>query len=441
MFAKLVTAKSATVSANVFYSTLIGVITGTVTSNTQLDPTTFSQASSYIINIAPTNWTVNDPSANLAGMVAPLPGANMQVLFSPMSDDSTRGKYLLLSPVVTSNGVFNIFTMPSEGYSNTTKTFSNSYFNAYNIAGVNVYTAAALTSTNSSENKFATDLISHIGSQYTSNGIVTIVSASNTHLFVANYKTDTGLLQGGTTSGFHNYFHLSEYSRDDPWNTVGNGYPSWFWEGCTNTTAYGNSSIAAAVSPFNAAGGAWGAICRILNTSNGNDIKWLDMNTVGHYANGCDWGIVPRNIPYGQTAVVPGGYLPAFTQLPRVFSSAGNYFAPRGLNLVGTSAYNIGNYAVGRDQSRNIASSVSELRLIGVHNGNTAPIYSGLSLTQNTMFSGGSISSVSPYIYAFASTYNNFDEITFGGNTYMNIIVNTNLPRTSNASNILVREI
>lgn len=438
MFAKLVTAKSATVSANVFYNTLIGVITGTVTTSTQLDPTTFNQASSYIINIAPTNWTVNDPSANLAGMVAPLPGANMQVLFSPMSDDPTRGKYLLLSPVYSTNNVFNIATVPSEGYSNTTKSFSNSYHNAYNIATTNVYTNSEksagaafnnLTSNNSTGNRFATDLVSYMSSQYTSNGIVAIVSASNTHLLVATYKSDTGLLQGGTATGFNNYFHISEYSRDDPWNTVGNGYPSWFFEGCSNNFGYTNTSITPGTNI------ATGALCRIINTGSGNDIKWVDMNTVGNFANGSDWGIVSRNIPYGAMTTVP---LPSNYAN---FSYAFTNFIPRGLNSVGTSQLNIGNYITGRDSNRNPAAVVSELRLVGVHNGNGAPAYSGFSLTQNTMFAGGSISSVAPYLYSFKSQYNNFDEISFGGNTYMNIIVNNGLPGTTNASCILVREI
>lgn len=438
MFAKLVTAKSATVSANVFYNTLIGVITGTVTSNSQLDPTTFNQGSSYIVTVNPTNWTVNDPSANLAGMVAALPGANMQVLFSPMSDDPTRGKYLLLSPVYSTNNVFNIATIPAEGYSNTTKTFSNSYHNAYNVSSVNVYSnqfkaagasANDLTANNGTGNRFATDLVSYMSSQYTSNGIVVIVSASNTHLFVATYKTDTGLLQGGAATGFNNYFHLSEYTRDDPWNTVGNGYPSWFFEGCSNNHGYGNTASSTSTVS------AYGALCRIINTSNGNDIKWVDMNTTGNFANGSDWGIVARNIPYGAMNVVPptSGY--------SNFTFSYNSFIPRGLNSVGTGQLNIGNYAIGRDQSRNIASSVSELRLIGVHNGNTSSTFSGFSLTQNTMFAGGSVSSVAPYLYAFKSGYNNFDEITFGGNTYMNLIVNNGLPGTTNASSILVREI
>lgn len=434
MFAKLVTATAPTVSANVFYSTLIGVITGTFTSNTQLNPTTFDRAQSYIISAVPTNWTVNDPSANIAGMVSSLPGANMQVLFSPMSDDSTRGKYLLLSPTSSVNSSFMISAIPSEGYANTTKIFSNTYGNPY-IAGANVYNPTAvgvpypnlIANLEASQARYATDLVSYMSTQYTTNGAVIIISASNTHLFVASYKNSVGTLQGGTVSAFNNYFYVSEYSRDDPWNTVQNGYPSWFFEGASNNFGnYTNTTTSTSNCHY-------GAICRTLNTASGNDLRWLDMNTNGAIANGSDWGISTRNIPYGAAYLVPN--------ITTTLGQSRGQIIPRGLAAVATSTQFIGNYTNARDASKSIASAVSELRLMGICSGNTLPAYAGFSLCANSMFAGGSISNVSPYIYAFRAGYNTFDEVSFNGNTYMHLIVNTGLPGTSNSSSILVREV
>ena len=433
MFAKLVTATAATVSANVFYNTLIRVITGSLTSNTQLDPTTFNQSLSYVISAVPTNWTVNDPSANLAGMVSPLPGANMQVLFSPASDDPTRGKYLLLSPLSSVNTSFYIAAIPTEGYANTTKVYSNTYGNPYITANVFAPIATTISPTLTSnleatQTRWATDLVSYMSTQYTTNGAVVIVSASNTHLFVASYKNNAGTLQGGTASAFNNYFYVSEYSRDDPWNTVGNGYPSWFFEGSSNNFgAYANALSSTANVHY-------GAICRVLNTASGNDLRWLDMNTGGSTQNTCDWGIATRNIPYGSAYIFPNG-ASALTAVSR------GQIIPRGLAAAATYVNYIGNYAIARDASKNIASAVSELRLLGVCSGNVVTTYAGFSLCANSMFAGGSISNVSPYIYAFRSGYNTFDEVSFNGNTYMNLIVNAGLPGTSNASNMLVREV
>ena len=434
MFAKLVTTASATTSANVFYNTLVNIITGTFTSNTQLDPTTFNQSSSYIINVNPTNWTVNDPSANLAGIVSTLPGANAYVISSPHSDNPNAAKYLLLSATSAVNTMFNIVAIPMEGYANTTKVTSNVY-PFYQYTG-NTYVSTAggpFRNNQSALDRFAYDLVSPLTSQYTANGIVCIVSASNTHLFVATYKNTIGTLQSGTATAFNNYFYLSEYSRDDPWNTVGNGYPSWFFEGASNTFgAYINASISSITSYNNT---HFGAICRILNTGGGNDINWLDMNTGATVTNTSDWGIATRNHIFYATNS-------PFSMVPN-YGYTGQYlnYIPRGLAIAGTTQYNFTHYWGTRDASLNQASPVSELRLVGVNNGAAATSYSGKSLQANNMFAGGSISNVSPYLYATKTGYNSFDEVSFNGNTFMHLILNSGLPGQQNASCILIREV
>lgn len=395
MFAKLVTNVSGSISANVFFNTLINVITGSITSNTQLDPVTFIPAASYIVNTVPSNWTVVDSQANSSGTNWILPGCAPVVIASPWSDAAntlTQQKFLYVGPTNSVNTNLIIQSWPMEYYvSNSTGKF---YYNSYNS---NSNPATSLSTNTTSRSN--TDIISFTTPNLSTNGTITIVSASPAHLLVVNYSSLTG--------AFNNYFFLSEYSRDDPWNTVGNGYPSWFFESNSNTSGWAASTTTA----INA-----GGLTRTFNTLTNQENSWTPMWTGGATGTG-NWGLSSRAVPYGQFGISllnTGAYL------------------PRGLSSAGQNQHFNGNQILAKDLNKQPAALLSEIRLINLAQGGV--------FNSNTMFAGGSVSAVNPYVYLFRSQYNTLDEFSVGSNTYMNLIMNTGTIGTTNASCVLVLE-
>lgn len=406
MFAKLTTRVSANVSANVFYSSLIDVITGTITANTQLNVTTFDQSLSYIISAVSTNWTVVDAQANTPGNTYVLSGAPPKVIASPWSDSSSFSKYLWLSPRSSVNTNFDIAAIPMLGWNSTTKTP-----NSMLVANLAVFQANNTTfpGNNVSGLRNFYDLVSQMSNTFTTTGTTTIVSASNTHLFVASYK-------GTGSPVFNNYLYLTEYTRDDPWNTVANEYPSWLIEGASNSTGiFALSNVQSQAHD--------GGLARILNSQTGADVDWVKMNefAVGSPQLSSDWGIASRLVPYGASRTYAGT------------GGLSTVFIPRGLAAAGTSQLFLGNYNIARTPDKQISSAISEIRVM--------PANQGRVINSNTMFAGGSISTISPYIYLFRSQYPSLDEVQYAGNTYMNLILNTGIAGQTNASCILVREV
>jgi len=410
MFAKLVSNNTigSAFSANVFYNTLIGVITGAITSNNQLDAVQFNRDSSYITTVVPPGWSVQFPCANI-GFTGPLPGANAIMIKANWTDSNDYAKYLTFQHFyggaaaagVTQNTSVHIRATASEGYNYTgsTLTLANTQHQ--------INAVIATTNTSSYSAQLGTLFYPFIGPFVTGNGFVTIVSCSQAHLFIASYK-DINATQ------FNGYYYLTEYSRDDPWNTVSNGYPSWLVDMAAN-----NQGVYAAA----ATNTHVGYLARVLETKNNVDVPWAGFwNGAAGLANSAgNWGITARDTPHGQGRLTPAGTF----QFP---------FLPRGLATTSLAQFYSGNYAIGRDANKNPSASMNELRVVGLH--------MDANITSNSVFAGGSINAVAPYVYAFRSQYNALDQVVFNGNTYTHVILNVGASvGQTNTACYLIREV
>lgn len=419
MFAKLVTVANNSYSANVFFNTIVGVITGSITANTQLDPTIFNQNASKIITTVAPGWQVVDDQANLVNYSTILPGRTPVVIAAPWTDSPTNYKYLWLTPYHNSNAVYNIVALPTESWSNTSKTFGVSGTIVSNVAVASNYSQnnVSFGANNSTFRRGWNDIISPMGTDLITNGTTTIISCSQSHLLVASYKNLLG--------AFNNYFFLSEYSRDDPWNTVGNGYPSWYCEGGSNTAGIVLNTQSGSPASLQAHGGA---VARVYNVVGNFDNYFANTfmalsNTSATFSS--NWGITPRFINYTGFSTTVEGVTRAFL--------------PRGLAQSGIASFYLGNNNNARDINKNPAFAISELRLTPLNQYNTA-VAGGIS-DANTVWLGGSISSKSPYVYFFKSQYQTFDEINFGGYDWMNLVLNAAAAGTTNASCVIVKEV
>lgn len=371
MFARLVT-NITTFSANVYYNTLMDVITGAISNTSQLDSTLFSQGSSAINSTVAPGWSTYISSANAAGSSYILSGCAPRVIRAPWSDDGNQYKYLWTGVTHSTNTYNQIYVYPAESWNTSTK------------VGGNVFSTPATTSqTTQLWNSFV---------QYDTNpgttGTVTIVSASPNHLFVGYNKIGTAY--------FNNYFFLSEYTRDDPWNTVGNGYPSWFSMG----QFYGGSYQASGNTGYSS-----GTITRGLNSTTGVDSNHAIMSDASTTY------ITTLTRYYNIAATNWSTYKP--------FGLIGGTHSAAGYDLVNN--YNI------RDANRNAAIPLNEFRLaMGTYLNQTY----GLGL-----FAGGSITTKAPYIYGTKnSNFSNLDEIVINGNLYQALkLINSD-------STILIKE-
>jgi hypothetical protein len=432
MFAKLVTNPNTAVYSNTFFNTLVGVITGSITSNNQLDGATFNKNASQIITTVPSGWIVHDPQANLVARTYNVPGSPPVVISSPWSDNGSYSKYLWLTqnaggntltynPLTTPNPYFwNILAVPMEFWSNTTKVAVNSYIsqatmNTVQINIANYSSNATMVATNFRMERNNSDFIGPMDFDITTTGTTTIISSSNTHLFVGSYK-------GIVNPVFNSYFFLSEYTRDDAWSIAANGYPSWYFELGSNTTGLYDARIPGSLISSSHAG----SLARIYNTRAEVDHSWVDMldygtreTNIGGGANS-NWGVASRFIPWAFTSNTISGYI-------------NRPYTPRGLALAGQASMFIGNQNTYRDINKNITYGLAEIKL--------QPIHAGTILNSNNIFLGGSISAKTPYIYLFKSQWNNLDETSFGGDVWMNLILNVSGPGTTNASCILIKEV
>lgn len=453
MFARLVFQPPSIITnyAQTYFTTLMGVITGGITSNTQLDPAAFNRSASIINTTTPSGWYLVDGQANAIGNVVFSGAGNVSpphVIASNISDDPTRAKTLYITQTLSANNYVDIAAIPMEGWDRVNKTASNSYISTANLTGLN-NNGQVMNSTNNYARAYtlahhynytSTNLTSSVG------GMVTIVSSSNTHLLVANYLNSK-------PPTFLNYYFVSEYTRDDPWNTPANGYPSWYWEGACvpyapTTGAFLGGAFANNTTPGYGSGNFhqhYGAVCRFYNTSTNSDNTWVPMYDTAGVNNGnsgnpasfigvinpSNWGITTRYMNWsyfwaGSTNQPTGGGQTAD-------SFVGRYPNPltRGLAQVSNFINFTGNYNTQRDINKNPAYAVGEVRIQSWAQGNI--------LNSNTIWNGGSISAITP-IYAFRAGYNSLDEISFGGNTYMNLILNQAPAGNTFSSNILVLE-
>lgn len=415
MFAKLVTnlappAFPNAPSANVFFNTLINVISGAITSNTQLDPLTFNQAASYITNTVPSGWSVIDSQANTPGMPPVLSGCNPVVLGAPWTDSAQNAKYIWVGAVNAVNTTFNVTTLPMEGWNSVTKASGNNWLGTANNQVANIQ-SNYFNNTSNGYSRFY-DLVSPLANNKITTGTVTIISASQAHLLVASYYNLTNPI-------FNNYFFLTEYSRDDAWNIVSNGYPAWLFEGGANTSGFFNSNTFTTNGHMGAVASNYSVASNANNAFNNNLMSAVVNSQAPTSGN---WGLTSRYINWGQVGATQEG-------LARPF-------LPRGLAAAGIQPFFTGNQNFNRDVNKNPAYNIAEIRLTPIMQDITNNIWNS-----NNVWIGGSITTPNPYVYLFSSGYKSLDELTFGGYTYMNLILNTGSPGTSNASNILVREV
>jgi hypothetical protein len=418
VFAKLVTVSNNSVSANVFFNSLISLITGTLTANTDLNPSTFNQSASYIINTVAPGWSVVDSQANLVGYSTVLPGRPPVVIAAPWTDSPDYAKYLWITPSHSSNTVLNIAAIPSEGWYSNVKSFgANGTIAPLATIATQYSNTTGGNGNNASFFRGWNDIIGPMGNDLSTNGTVTIVSASQSHLLVVSYRNLTG-------TSFNNYFFLSEDSRDDPWNTVGNGYPSWYVEGASNTAGQVFNAERSSLAT-NAHGGY---VARMYNTANNVDYSFSSSPassmtpTATFLTVNSNWGVTSRYINWnGYSSTIEGISRP---------------YIPRGLAQAGIASFYLGNNNNARDVNRSPAFGMSELKLTPLTLG------TGVGISQaNNIWVGGSINAKTPYLYLFRSQYQSLDEISFGGSTWMNLILNSALAGTTNASCIIVKEV
>jgi hypothetical protein len=375
MYAKLVT-KATTVSANVYFNTLLDVITGVITSSSSLDSGLFDTTSSTIINTVPTTWETYDSAANTSALI--LSGCMPRVIRSPWTDSNTNHKYVHVGQINSTNTNPIIEFLHAEGWNSST-----------NVANNIVATPNTATAT-------ATRWYRPINLTNPTSGFVTIISASDSHLFVWNSSSLTG--------AFNGYIFLSEFSRDDAFNSVTNGYPSWFMEGADSTTLdYPGSNI----SSSNHTGG----ITRIYDPGSNLDTNHRPIST-STYGN---WAMSTR-LHNGENT----------------YQSSTLRFG--GLATIGSNNYFGYNNSFYRDASKNPSIPLAEIRIIATGGGLTSGgLYSPIAY--------GSVSSKSPYIYATKSGWQSLDEIDIGGYRYTNLICNSYTAAQANASTILVKQV
>lgn len=376
MYAKLVT-QANTMNSNVFYQTLVQVITGTISNTSQLNANVFNQAASGIVTTNPSGWYIvnSQPSANLTGG-GTLPPT---MLGCALSDDANKTKFLWVGQVSASPNL-NIQWVSVEGFNNTTITAANSMFGTPNAPSASYFPTIphANTTWYSCPN--------HTTS--TSSGTVTYISASTTHLFVFHSSTLTGTYNG--------YIHHTEFSRDDTWNTVTNSYPPFLFEGGGNGDHTYNGKGVTNMT-INTS-----TVHNAVSNNQGIISRWIDPATKTVYApylmrhtGGHSWGITTRfrGVDIAQTTAggLPGGLIGV--------ANSSNFYG-----YTSSTSYYL-------DSALNYSFPLGELRV--TNGGGSIPS------------AYGSITAKAPYIYAFAQRFNNLDEIIIGSTAYTYIYPGT----------------
>lgn len=310
---------------NTFQADIIGLLTGTITSTASLS-SNFVQASSRMNTTVPGGWTLIDAAAGTAAN-----GVTPKVISAPWSDDATKFKYVRISGDVA-------LAYSLQGYEG---------WNPTTHVGTNIQCSSSLAASNWQTMTPVTDSW-------------LIVSASSTHIFIAQMTSATNF-----TASQH-YF-LSEYSRDDAWNTVAVGYPAWFSSGC--------ASQGASTSALNQNA----ALCRLPNLTATPVVDLISVlsSTTGN-AGTNRFKILPPN---QNTATDTPGC---------------------GLELVGYYTNNI----FSMDTSKNLSYQLIPLRLASWN----------ASSTGNQMY--GSINAKTPFLYMFKNLWGGGDEVDIDGIRY-----------------------
>jgi hypothetical protein len=376
MYAKLVCPAQTwtTATTATLFNAVIGVITGNVTATSSLDSSVFNQGASQIISTVAPGWTVHDTNAGTAISA----GSTPVVIKAPYSDDGTKFKYIWAAPVYATGGTDQHWQwIPMENWDATANTSTNTL-------------VTPPTTSQSSSSKWYSGPAYNAGF---SNGCTFIISASANHLFVHITTGTLGL-------SFASCLYASEYTRDDVWNTVANGYPSWCFTG-TN-----DNGVATSAANEN------GTVIRVLNIAGGGT---ADSNQVaaqiGTAYTGSNWGLTTRM----RTQRIASS----------TFSLSNN---PVGLSQIGTANNYWGNNYFARDSSKAQSLLLADIRLEVQSNGT------------GQFWIGGSLTTKAPYIYVFRSQWQSLDEVDIAGQRYTNLICNTPTPGTT-SSTILVKQV
>jgi hypothetical protein len=306
-------------------------------------------------------------------------GATPVVIKAPYSDDGTKFKYMWVAPTCATIGQFmNWQWIPAEDWNATTNTSTN------------ILVTPPTTTTSTGSTWYSCP--SYGTPNFVNNGMTWIISASATHLFVWFSNDNTGLTVGNTV-------FVCEYTREDSWNTVANGYPAWLM---TATSAAGG-----AIAEEN------GVLIRALNISGGGT---ADSNMVAMWTNNTaytnsNWALTTR-FRYRK-------------QFPSTFALTN---MPTGLNTIGTIYQYWGNSIFARDSAKAQSLLLADIRL---------DIQSG---SYNLFIQGGSLTAKAPYIYVFRSQWQSLDEVDIAGSRYTNLIINNTTPGTA-TSTLLVKQV
>lgn len=332
---------------------LIGLLTGQITNIEQLSSIWNKDSSKMTVNTVP-GWVLHDDAAGAASTSTGMNyGTIPKVVRAPWSDDSTKSKYLNIAAGDNSNS---IRFLGYEAWNNVTH------------VGVNPQGTSASSSWHHS--------VFPTGSNTGTKGWI-MVSASANHFLFAHFKQD-GLI--GLAS---DYFFLSEFSREDEWNTVENGMPAWFTSGSCGMGTY-------AVSATN---------ITVTNT-NGALSRWLDSNNA------------TADVPI--ETISPLFYAAAGPTYNRIAITAPN----RSLQYHGNFVCGLENFAfwnpyAARDyfnENRKFTYALTPMRLTCM--GVSTTIY-GIGVHQF-----GSITAKNPFVYGFKNVFNSGDEFYVGNDLY-----------------------
>lgn len=237
---------------------VVGILTGSITDVSQCSASCNKSASS-ILSTTPVDWELYDSAAGAA-----ISGVQSVVIRSQWSDSETNFKHLMVGP---SNDGLGIGFIGYENWNPVAHTGSTKMKIDQDAAGSvsNIFGQAA-----------GAISISQAGGHL-------IISASKSHIFVASY---TGSLALGSGIS-HSWFMLSEYTRDDPWNTVANGYPSWVIVGANSLTNLSSSTYFYAQSS---------CLPRVYNTETSQDMQSVYSQTQAGTTNNNAFYITPYSV-------------------------------------------------------------------------------------------------------------------------------------------------
>ena len=168
-----------------FTTDIVGILTGSITAQSGLSS---DWAASTFANTVSPGWTLHDSAAGPAvNNIVPV------VIRAPWADDPTKYKYVKIESVGTNVLNFNGY----ETWNETTHTGTNPI-----MASIGSSTFQSFT----------------VGAQPQ-----VVISASPNGFYI---QGSTSLITAATQ-----WIMVSDYTRDDPWSTVTNGYPSWHQNG------------------------------------------------------------------------------------------------------------------------------------------------------------------------------------------------------------------